>query len=47
MTMEFFCYTLPILVLAMMVGINDISTERKLCELERRIRELEQREEQT
>ena len=47
MSMEFFCYTLPILVLAMMVGINDISAERKLCELERRIRELEQRREQT
>ena len=47
MSMEFFCYTLPILVLAMMVGINDISSERKLCELERRIRELEQKEKRT
>ena len=47
MSMEFFCYTLPILVLATMVAYNNISTEIKMCRLEERIEELERMEEQT
>lgn len=47
MNEDFFCYKLPMLVLAMMVAYDNISTEIKLCRLEKRIEELERMEGQT
>ncbi len=47
MNEEFFCYTLPMLVLAVMVAYDNISTEIKLCRLKERIEELERMEGQT
>lgn len=46
MSEEFFCYTLPMLVLATMVTYDNISTEIKLFRLKERIEELERREEE-
>ena len=41
MSEYFFTSTLPILVLTTMIAWDSISTEVKLCKLEKRIRELE------
>ena len=42
MSMEFFCYTLPMVVLATMIIASNMHIEIELSKLENRVRELEQ-----
>ena len=40
---DFWLYPFPVLVLIAVVAWNDLLTEIRICKLEQRIRELEQR----